>query len=541
MKIGPSPGGKEKCFAASLLLLALMGVCPLAGGQEATDPDITTIVEDEFNRGTPKRSAEGFLKAVDAHDYETAAEYLDLRNLRGAASELSGEQLARNLDVVVQRAEWIDIDELVDDPDGRSGDGLPDYRDSIGVIVANGKEIRMLMQKVPRGDGESIWKISNATVSQIPALLEAFGYPQLVEDLRHRLPNVSFLGFELFKWVLVLAAALITYGAVFLISFATWRILGDPRKPSHRRIFRFFTVPFGIWSVLLTMNHFATVLGRGVTAETMQRLSPIPIVVTVWVIFAGISLLREIYSDHLESQDRKGALVLLRPAGNAIKLFVFLGACLFYLDKLGINITTLLAGLGVGGIAVALALQKPMEDVFGAITLYAQQPVRVGDFCRIGNTTGTIEEIGLRTTYIRTLANTRIAVPNAKLASEAIDNISARQRILYRINLRLRYDTKPGQIRSVMEGIREMLKENDRVLEDGQRVRFIEIADDALKIEVFAHLDTTVWAEYLELAEELNLRILEIVAEAGTSLSLPASTLRVEQGPGDALSPARAT
>ena len=88
----------------------------------------------------------------------------------------------------------------------------------------------------------------------------------------------------------------------------------------------------------------------------------------------------------------------------------------FLLDNLGFNITTVLAGLGVGGIAVALALQKPMEDVFGAITLYTQQPVRVGDFCRVGNETGTIEEIGLRTTRLRTLGNTLIAIPNAQLA-----------------------------------------------------------------------------------------------------------------------------
>ncbi len=284
------------------------------------------------------------------------------------------------------------------------------------------------------------------------------------------------------------------------------------------------------------MNIVATSLGRGVTAETIQRLSPVPILITMWVMFAAINLLRDIYSNYLRDKDRSGAEVLVRPAGNAIKLIVFLGATLIYLDKLGINITTLLAGLGVGGVAVALALQKPMEDIFGAITLYTQQPIHVGDFCRIGNTTGTIEEIGLRTTNIRTIANTLIAVPNAKLASEPIDNISARKKILYRPSLRLRYDTAPDQLQGLLEGIRELLSSHERVLEEGQRVRFNEIADDALKIEVFAYLDTTVWSEYLELAEELNLRILEIVSNAGTSLSLPASTLHIERSSGEELS-----
>ena len=245
--------------------------------------------------------------------------------------------------------------------------------------------------------------------------------------------------------------------------------------------------------------------------------------------FAGLNLLRDIYSNRLDERGRAGAGVLLRPVGSAIKLLIAAGAVLIYMDKLGINITTVLAGLGVGGIAIALALQRPMEDVFGAVTLYTQQPIRVGDFCRIGTETGTIEEIGLRTTRIRTLANTVIAIPNAKLATEPIDNISAREKILYRPTLRLRYDTAPDQLQQILEGIRDLFSSHERILQDNHRVRFKEIADDALLVEAYAYVDTTVWPEYLELAEELNIRILEIVAQAGTSLSLPARTLHVEQ------------
>ena len=282
-------------------------------------------------------------------------------------------------------------------------------------------------------------------------------------------------------------------------------------------------------AVIILLNAVAESLGTGVSAEKWQQLSPVSILVTVWVMFAGINLLRDIYSSHLRSTDRSGAAVLLAPAGNAIKLLISLAAVLVYLDKLGINITTVLAGLGVGGIAIALALQKPMEDVFGALTLYTQQPIRVGDFCRIGDQTGTIEEIGLRATRIRTLTDTVIAVPNAQLANEPIDNISAREKIRFRPILRLRYDTKPEQIQQILDGIGELLSSHDQVLEDSQRVRFKEIASDALLVEVNSYLNTTDWARYLELAEELNMRILEIVTEAGTSLSLPARTLHIEQ------------
>jgi MscS family membrane protein len=521
----------QKPNFSRFVLLALGLVCLQTSAQDAGSPaaDGAVIPADEFDRGTPLRSGQGFIAAVDTGDYETAAEYLDLRNLRGEATELTGAQLARRFNVIFQRATWVDIDELVDDPAGRSNDNLPDYRDSIGVVLDEGKEIRLHMQKVPRGDGVSIWKISNATVSLIPKLYEEFGYPEAVESLRHRLPNVTFLGYELFKWVLLLAVGIVAYGAVFLIAIAIRRALGDPDTPPHRRIFRFLAFPAGIWALVMSLHAASAMLGRSATAETWNRVSPVAILATVWFIFAGANLMRDIYSGHLEHRGRPGAMVLLHPAANAVKLLITVGAALIYLHKLGINITTVLAGLGIGGVAIALALQKPIEDVLGAIHLYTQQPVRVGDFCRIGDATGTIEEISLRRTHIRTLANTLIAVPNARMATEPLDNISAREKIWYRPILRLRYDTTPEQLRNILQGIQDLLNSHERVLQDNNhRVRFTEFAGDALLVEVYAYLATTDWAEYLELAEELNIRILEIVARAGTSLSLPV-TLQVEQ------------
>ena len=491
--------------------------------------DVPEIPVDEFNRGTPLRSAEGFLAAADEADYESAAEYMDLRNLRGAARDLAGAELARRFDVIINRASWADIDDLIDDPAGRNNDNLPDYRDSIGIVVHQDKEVRLFMQKVPGPNGVFIWKISNATVSLIPELYDTFGYSEFIEDLRQRLPHVNFLGFELFKWVIVITVGMLVYGLLFLIVHLIRRMLRDPNTPSHRRLVRFLLLPFGIWMVTISMNVVATSLGRGLTAEAWQRVSPIPILITVWALFAGINLIRDIYSTHLNNKGRPGAVVLLNPASKAIKVLVAMSAVLVYLSQLGFDITTVLAGLGVGGIAVALALQKPMEDVFGAITLYTQQPVKVGDFCRIGTQTGTVEEIGLRATRIRTLSDTLIAIPNARLANEPIDNISSRGKTRYRSILRLRYDTTPEQLSQILVGIRGLLSSHEKVLPDNHRVRFTEIAADALLVEVYLYLATTVWAEYLELAEKLNIQILEIIAAAGTSLSLPARALHIEQ------------
>ena len=513
-------------FVLLVFGLACLPVSAQDTGSSAAD--IPEFPADDFDRGTPHRSVEGFLTAAGNGDYEIAAEYLDLRNRRGDARALTGAELARRFNVIVQRGVWTHINDLVDDPTGRRDDNLPDDMDLIGVILQEGKEVRLNVQKVVRVDGVFVWKISKATVSLIPELYKSYGYSDAVENLRRILPDVTFLGYELFKWVIVLAVSIFTYGTVLLIAVAIRRLLGDPDKFTNRQVYRFLTIPFGIWVVIMSIDAITTSLGRGGVAEAWARVSPVAILVSVWFLFASMNLMRDIYAAYLHDRGRPVTLVLLHPAANAFKALIVIGALLIYLDKFGINITAVLAGLGVGGIAVALALQKPMEDILSAVTLYTQQPIRIGDFCRVGDYTGTIEVIGLRTTRIRTLAHTLVAIPNHRLVNEAIDNISARGNIWYHPILRLRYDTTPEQLRRVLEDVRELLSSHERVLQDNHRVRFNEFAKHAMQIEVFAYLTTTDWAEFLELAEELNIRIVEIVSEAGASLFMPSGTLYVE-------------
>lgn len=523
----------KKTVASTVFAVLLACASLPAGAQQETEPaaELANIPVDDFDRGTPRRSADGFKAAVDNADYTRAAEYLDLRNLRGEAESLEPEQLARQFAVVLSRATWLDVETLVDDPAGRGDDGLPSYRDLIGIIEDEqaGRDIKLYMQRVPRGDGVFIWKVSNASVSLVPELYAVWGYPAAVEKIRRAIPDVSFLGVELFKFLIAMAVGIAAYLATLLVALVARSSFGDPAAPARSRVFRFLAIPVGLWVFIIAGTETAEFLGRGGTAEAWRRVTPIPVIVTVWVLFVGINLVRDIYITRQQRAGREGASVLARPFANAIKLVVGVAGMLTYLDQLGINITALMAGLGVGGVAVALALQRPMEDVFGAITLYTQQPVRIGDFCRIGSETGSIEEIGLRTTRVRTIQNTLITIPNSRLASEPIDNFSARKKILYRPQLRLRQDTTAEQIETILGNIRALFETHERVLDEGHRVRFKDFANDALIVEAFAYVDTSVWSEYLEVAEQLNLRIMKIVTEAGSGLSLPAQTLRLEQ------------
>jgi MscS family membrane protein len=243
-----------------------------------------------------------------------------------------------------------------------------------------------------------------------------------------------------------------------------------------------------------------------------------------------IDFLIDRLSAHYQLQGRSTARVLLPPLGTATKTVFVIIAVLVWLDNLGFKVTTLLAGLGIGGLAVALALQRPIENLVSGITLYTSQPVAVGDFCRFGDKVGTVEEIGLRATKVRTLDHTVLTIPNIDFVHLQLENFSKREKIWYHPQIRLRYDTTPDQIRYILVEIRKMFYAHPKVLDNPARIRFERFGSFSLDLEVFAYIDVTDYGESLEVAEDLNLRIMDIVKEGGSAFALPSQTLYSEQG-----------
>ncbi len=374
------------------LLLCVLGS---AAASAQTDPAASSasaqalpeIPEDALGRGTPRGAALGYLNAVQEQDYETAADYLDLRNLPRnlKLTAEDGPRLSQELQLVLDRKLWIDIPTLSNDPGGMVGDGLPTFRDRMGVIKTSTGDVELLLQRVPRGDGVFIWKLSNVTVALIPGLYKEFSYPPWVEAIRDVIPDVSFLGAELFKWVIGLTAGVLVYFLLFFlakVALKQWVRKDWPLRDSTWRLIR---GPLLILIANLVAGYTMVLkLGVGVAAQEIVRARTLTTIFTAWFLVSLANLLRDGYSARLKRLNRQSAVVLLRPLTTALKSVLVVFAVLFWLDNVGFNITTLLAGLGVGGIAVALVLQKPLEDIFGAITIYTQQPIRVGDFCRFG-------------------------------------------------------------------------------------------------------------------------------------------------------------
>ncbi len=191
------------------------------------------------------------------------------------------------------------------------------------------------------------------------------------------------------------------------------------------------------------------------------------------------------------------------------------------LQRLGVPIAGLIAGVGVGGLAIALAAQSTLENFIGGIILYADQPVKVGDFCKFGDRRGLVEDVGLRSVKIRTLDRTIVTIPNADFAKLQLENLADRDRVLLRENLRLRYETTREQLQGVMSELESMLREHERIAAEPLRVRFNGFGEYFLEVELYAHAITYAWPEFLEIREDVLLKVMDIVERSGTRLALP--------------------
>ena len=204
-----------------------------------------------------------------------------------------------------------------------------------------------------------------------------------------------------------------------------------------------------------------------------------------------------------------------------VKVFLFLIAILSVLSAWGYNTSTILAGVGVGGLAVALAAQKTIENLFGGISVIGDRPVLVGDFCRFGDRVGTVTHIGLRSTRIRTLDRTIVSVPNSQFSSMELENFSVRDKMWFHPTLSLRRDTTAQQLSKVLSGVEAILKNHPRVEVGSLPVRLVGLGTYSLNVEVFAYVRTPDSDEFLGLQQELLLKILQAVEAAGAALAVP--------------------
>ncbi|MCS7181759.1 MAG: mechanosensitive ion channel family protein [Thermoanaerobaculum sp.] len=284
--------------------------------------------------------------------------------------------------------------------------------------------------------------------------------------------------------------------------------------------------PVGLWLwsalVWLGARYLGVLTPTSTVPQALVKL--VAIVATTWFFYRLLDKLSQQWSALAQA---KASLVftfipIFQRAG---RILVVLLGLLAALHVVGVPVTTALAGLGIGGVAVAFAAQKTLENIFAALAIAADRPFTLGDTVRIGSLLGTVEDLGLRSTRIRTFERTLVTVPNSSVVGSEVVNLSARDRMLYNPTLHLTYTTRPEQLRRILERLRQLLAQHPQVVQEGARCRFRAFGESALLVEIYCHLATADWDEYLALSEELNFAVAEIVQAEGASFAFPTRTV----------------
>ncbi|SNZ02982.1 MscS family membrane protein [Persephonella hydrogeniphila] len=361
---------------------------------------------------------------------------------------------------------------------------------------------------------------------------------QLINRLNEIL-NQVFLGTPLYKWAVALLIFIlflffrklfsrIIVNSIKTLVSRTKTTIDDKLLSMIESPLRFLFIVIGLWIVLDILN-----LQADIAQHIIRSMF---IILVFWIFYNGVNVFSE---DVFKFADKFGK-ELAREVGTflikSIKVFIVIIAVLAVLQEWGINVTALIASLGIGGLAIALAAKDTAANLFGGLTILADKSLKIGEWVKVGSVEGIVEDLGMRTTRIRTFEKSLITVPNQYIANNPIENFSRRNVRRIKMTIGVVYETPSDVVRKIVSDIKNMLENHPDVAKDQSIVvYFDEFGDSSLNIFILFFANTSNWLEYVQIKQDINLRIMEIVEKNGSSFAFPSQSIYVEKLPEDIL------
>ena len=526
--------------AYAALLAALVIVMPVAARAQSgvvdaarAQPPAAEPAPVEVAPDSPRASLLAFLDATRASRWNEAARYLALPGDLAAR----GPELAERLKAVLDRHLLIDIDQVSPVSGGRTDDGLAPGVEEIGTLRV-GDQTATPLRLVRIQEADSVhWAFATGAVQQIDAWYASLEGRWLMDLLvRYRLDALLGSGpFDVMWWQWI---ALLVAGAA---AWASGRLLGGITRAVLRRVSTHtdttwddkllvsvgppISVGWGLF-VFVALGHS---IGLSIRAEGVieQCVRAAAVATFFWALWRSVNVLVDFLLSRPWATDSPSARHLFTIGANLAKGVIAALGVLGLLAAFGFQVTTVLAGLGIGGLALAFGAQKTVENLFGSMALAVDQPFRVGDFVRVGDFTGTVEDIGLRSTRFRTPDRTLISIPNGALADQRLESLAERDRMRLAAVIGLEYRTTRPQMEQVLAGFRRVLESHPRIWRDTIIVAFSQLGASSLDIEVVAWFQTESPLEFNQYRQEVLLDFMRVVEDAGTSFAFPTRTVHL--------------
>jgi MscS family membrane protein len=481
---------------------------------------------DPLQRDNPRSSVTGFLEACGNRDYQQASEYLDLSEIAKHDRAQRGAGLARQLEGILNSDSHFTVLRLSRDPQGDRTDDADPNREHIASIPLNGAPVTLDMERTPLAPGgPQIWLFSRDTVAAIPKLAGNSTPPAIARYLPPFFSSVLIAETPLWKWLALILAVLL----LLALSRQLDRLLGMITKAAGARMHAAAYVPWFLaiiqpLRVLLSLALFKLaleVVGPAAIARLyIGRTAQALVVASIaWCLIRLVDLFLSHVETRLDTRRQFASRSMLHLGRRTANATIVVLAILLVLSNWGYNTATLVAGLGVGGIAVALAAQQTIANVFGGVSIIGDRPVGIGEFGKFGDLVGTVEDIGMRSTRIRTLNRTVVSVPNASFAGYNLENYSLRDKVLFNPTLNIKRTTPEDQVRHLVDALRKMLAANQSVESVPTPVRVTGIAAAALSIEIFCYVRTANIDEFYTIQSDLLLATNRALQESNVELA----------------------
>ena len=523
-KICPNP--RVAGFAVLLMTLALTtsGQTLGLGTSQTTAPAAQPTEIDP--RSTPRGTLTGFIRAADREDYVGAARYLEVNEKQKAKTQ----ELARELRELLNRYFHTPLAAISDSPSGDLDDGLPVDRERVPLKI-EGQRVDLILARVKDPQAGSIWLISSDTLAQVPTLYKGIEKTWIEQVMPQSLLDKTVLGVSAALWVAWIASIalplLLFWSISRLAIFLVQKTVGDWQRRRLEALAWPFIIVLTITVHVLLLPLLGFTLGFRLV---YQRACLVLLIIAVtWLLHRIFALGFAQARSMMERRHRSDTESLMLLGQRVVNVLLTLAAIFAILSSLGVDTKTALAGVGIGGVAVAFGAQKTVENLLGGIFLLTDKALAVGDTCCISNRVGTIEDITLRSVRLRTNEQSLLSIPAGALSQANIENFATRRKILVQTNLQLSYGTTADQLKSVLEGIQKLLQENPKIEAASARIRLVNFGARAIELELFAYVLTPDYMVFLNTREELFLHVAEVVEASGSSFARPTEFIYAEQ------------
>ena len=498
-------------------------------GDTASGETERVLAPDSFGRTTPRRTVQGFISALSENDFLLASNYLNLSKSDNATTEVRQFKLALD-----SGGRFLPDLQINNTAEGNLTDQLPPSQENVGVITIGEKSTPLILERVVSEEGEQYWQFSTETLNAIPEVIED-SEPTLVSRYTiDSLEDKKLFGYQLTD----LSAALLMIVSSFILTYLmVWLCyhllkLVYPRMrgvvlPLPDKVI----LPLSVVIMALILPEVMVYTGVSVTLrEPINRFTEIASWLAItWLLLRVIDAMftRAVNLSYKKNHiERVSILGLMR---KLVKALLLIFAIIVIFGNLGFDLTTGIAALGVGGLALALGAQKTIENLVGSVVVVADSPVRIGDYCKFGTYEGTVIDIGIRSSRVRTPTRTIVTVPNGDFSSMQIENFTSRDMFRFLHQLYIKRTADIDVVFKMVKHLDEFLDEHELTNQEWNQVNIMELRQDCFIIQLQAYINATGIIEFYEKQNVLLVDLLMQVRLYDVEHALPTQQLIVKQ------------